>query len=187
VREEWLFSGERLAVVAVCAGFEKPVDSAGGAGEDARHLVVAGWGQGEEARALCQIGDVGVYAVECQGVEVHVQVQGRTESLDKGDRTALAASHLPLISRAPAELGEQGAKEGAQHLARESRVVRTAVAERIGQCQNPLADGHFGQDAIHQMRRCIRHAPTAARGAKAAALAREGNQAIELAGIAVQS
>jgi hypothetical protein len=50
-----------------------------------------------------------------------------------------------------------------------------------------LADGHFGQDAIHQMRRCIRHAPTAARGAKAAPLAREGNEAIELAGIAVQS
>jgi hypothetical protein len=37
------------------------------------------------------------------------------------------------------------------------------------------------------MRRCIRHAPTAARGAEAAALAREGNEAIELASIAVQS
>jgi hypothetical protein len=44
VREKWFLSGERLVAAAVCAGFEKPVDSAGGAGEDPRHLVVAGWG-----------------------------------------------------------------------------------------------------------------------------------------------
>jgi hypothetical protein len=44
VREKWFLSGERLVVVTVSAGFEKPVDSAGGAGEDPRHLVVAGWG-----------------------------------------------------------------------------------------------------------------------------------------------
>jgi hypothetical protein len=37
------------------------------------------------------------------------------------------------------------------------------------------------------MRRCIRHTPTAARGAKAAPLAREGNEAVAAAGIAVQS
>jgi hypothetical protein len=50
-----------------------------------------------------------------------------------------------------------------------------------------LADGHFGQDAIHQVRRSLGHAPTPARGAEAAPLAREGNQAVKLAGIAVQS
>jgi hypothetical protein len=43
VRKEWIVSGERV-VVAVCAGFEKPVGSTGGAGEDTRHLVFAGWG-----------------------------------------------------------------------------------------------------------------------------------------------
>jgi hypothetical protein len=80
VREEWIVSGERV-VVAVCASFEKPVDSAGSSGEDTRHLVVAGRGQGEEARVLCQIGGVGVYAVECQGVEVKVQVQRRSKTL----------------------------------------------------------------------------------------------------------
>jgi hypothetical protein len=80
VREEWLLSGEHFVFVAVCAGFEHPVDSAGGAGEDACHFVFAGWGQGEEARVLCQIGGVGVYAVECQGVEVKVQVQRRSTS-----------------------------------------------------------------------------------------------------------
>ena len=64
--------------------------------------------------------------------------------LDEGDRAALAASHVPLNSRAPAEFGEECAKEGAQHLAGEPRVVRAAVAERIGQRQDPLADGHFG-------------------------------------------
>jgi hypothetical protein len=75
VCEEWLISGERVVVVAVCSNFEKPVDSAGGAGEDTRHLVFAGRRQGEEARVLCQVGDVGIHAVECQGMEVDVQVQ----------------------------------------------------------------------------------------------------------------
>jgi hypothetical protein len=115
-----------------------------------------------------------------------IRAQLGRESLDEADRAALASSHVPLISRAPAEFGEERAKEGAQHLAGESCVVRAAVAERIGQRQDPLADGHFGQDAIHQVRRRLRHAPAAARGAEAAPLAREGNQAIELAGIAVQ-
>jgi hypothetical protein len=59
-----------------------------------------------------------------------IRAQLGRESLDKGDRTALAASHLPLISRAPAELGEQGAKEGAQHLAGEPRVVRANARTR---------------------------------------------------------
>jgi hypothetical protein len=72
VREEWLLSGEHLVFVAVCAGFEQPVDSAGGTGEHTRHLVFAGWGQGEKARVLCHIRGVGVYAVQCQGVEVDV-------------------------------------------------------------------------------------------------------------------
>jgi hypothetical protein len=112
VREEWLVSGKRV-VVTVCAGFEKPVDSAGGAGEDARHLVVARWGQGAEARALCQIGDIGVYAVECQGVEVDVQIQCGTKALDESNRSALAASRVPSHFRAAAEFGEERAKEGA--------------------------------------------------------------------------
>jgi hypothetical protein len=186
VREEWLLSGERV-VVAVCAGFEKPVDSAGRARQDTRHLVVAGRGQGEEARVLCRIRGVGVCAVERQGVKVHVQVQRGSKPLDEADRAALAVSQVPLISRAAAEFGKERAKEGAQHLAGEPRVVRAPVAERIGQCQDPLADGHFGQNAVHQVRRGIRHAPAAARGAEAAPLAGEGNEAIELAGIAVQS
>jgi hypothetical protein len=74
MREEWIVSGERVVVVAVCADFEKPVDSAGGAGENPRHLVVGGRGQGEKARILCHIRGVGVHAIECQGVEVDVQI-----------------------------------------------------------------------------------------------------------------
>jgi hypothetical protein len=31
-------------------------------------------------RVLCHIRGVGVYAVECQGVEVHVQIQGGSTS-----------------------------------------------------------------------------------------------------------
>jgi hypothetical protein len=48
MREEWIVSGERVVVVAVCADFEKPVDSAGGAGENPRTSSSVGGGKGRK-------------------------------------------------------------------------------------------------------------------------------------------
>ena len=60
-------------------------------------------------------------------------------------RWASLAANAPPMSRAPAELGEERAEEGAKHLAREPRVVEAAVAERIGERKDPLARRLIGQ------------------------------------------
>ena len=128
----------------------------------------------------------GVDTIQRQGMEVDVQVQGRAEALNEGDGAALASGPVPPISRAPAELGELGAEEGAEHLAGEPRVVGASVAKRVGEREDPLADGHFGQDAVHQVCRGVDHAPAAARRAEATPLAGKGYEAIEVAFVAVK-
>ena len=125
------------------------------------------------------------------------------ETLDEADRAALWGSHFPVLARAPPEFGEEGTQEGAKHLARESRVVGTAIAERVGKREHPLADRDFGQDAVDEVCRglpakqsfaCIAvatlplgYAVAAATWAKAPAFAREGDEAVEAAIIAVQA
>ena len=116
-----------------------------------------------------------------------VQIERRAEALDESDGTALLGPGIPLLSRAPAKLGEQGSDEDAEDLAGELRVVGTAVSEWIGQRQHPLANRHLWQDSIDQVRGGIRHAAPAARGTEATALAREGHQAVVAALVAVQS
>lgn len=78
-------------------------------------------------------------------MEVEVLIEGGAEALDEGDGAALVARDAPPMSRAPAELGEERAEEGAKHLAREPRVVEAAVAERIGERKDPLAHRLIGQ------------------------------------------
>jgi len=100
---------------------------------------------------------------------------------------ALLGPEVPPLSLASSKLREQGADESAKHGASERRVVGTAVSERIGQCEHPLADRHLGQHAIDEMRGRVRHATSAARRAKAATLARERDQAVVAAAVAVQA
>jgi len=119
-------------------------------------------------------------------MEVEVQVECRTEALDEGDRTTLFRASTPLPPRTSAQLGEQRADEGAEHSTRESCVVGTSVAERIRQREYPLPDRHFGQHAIDEARCGVRHATSATRGTESAALARERNQAVVTAFIAVE-
>ena len=80
VREEWIVSGERV-VVAVCAGFEKP-DGFGGRCRREPAPLRRRWAgaKGGSAGSLLGSGDVSVYAVECQGMEMHVQIQGGSKT-----------------------------------------------------------------------------------------------------------
>jgi len=120
-------------------------------------------------------------------VEVQVQVQGGAEALDERDGAARAARSGPLQSSAPAKLGEERTDEGAQHAAREARVVGAAVAERVGKREHPLADRHGGEDAVREVRRGVGHAPSAAGGTEAAAFARERYEAVLPAVVAVHA
>ena len=68
-----------------------------------------------------------------------------------------------------AQLGEKRPHEGAEHLARELRVVGAPVAERVRKREHPLPDRYLGQDAVHEMGRRVGHAAAAAGRAEPAA------------------
>jgi hypothetical protein len=121
---------------------------------------------------------IGIDAVQREGVKVHIQVERGAEALDDGDGAALLRRDAPFLACTPTKLRERRADEGAQRLAREPCVVQTAVTERVGERQHPLADRHLGQHAVEEMRCRIRHPASSARSAEAAALAREYDQAI---------
>ena len=84
-------------------------------------------------------------------------------------------------------IGEDGPQEAAQDDARPLRVLGAAVAEGIGQREDPLTDRHDGQDAVDQMGRGLGHAAAAAGGTEATALARPRDEPIVTAGIAVHA
>lgn len=115
-----------------------------------------------------------------------VQVQGRAEALNEGDGAALATRRAPLALCSPAERREERTEKGAEDLAGECSVIGAAVAERVGKRQNPLADGYFRQDAIDEVRGGIGHSASSAGGAEATPLARERDEAIVSAGVAVE-
>ncbi len=125
-----------------------------------------------------------VDAVEHERVEVDVQIQRITEALHEGDGAALAACERHAGSRAPPQRGEDGAHEEAEHRARERAVVGQAVAQGKGQRQHPLPHGDLGQHAVDEVCGGVGHAAAAARRAEAAALAREGHDALASAGVA---
>jgi len=164
--EQGLVAGEGV-VVAIGTRLEQSRDPARRTRQHTGDLLAARRGQGNEARRL-PLGP-GVDTVEDQRVEVEVCIQSGAEALDEGDGAALAARNAPLMSRVPAELGEERAEEDAEHFAREPRVVGAAVAERVGKREDPLANRHVGQDAVHEVRRRVGHAPPAAGGTEAAA------------------
>ncbi len=130
---------------------------------------------------------VRVGAVQGEGVEVEVQVQRRPEALDASHRAALIRSHSPSSPNAPAKLCEERAQEGSQHLARELRVVGTAITKGVGKREHPLPDRYLREDAIHEVRGGIRHASPATGRAEAAALARKGYEAIVPAVVTVEA
>jgi hypothetical protein len=92
-----------------------------------------------------------------------------------------------LLPGTPAKLGKQSAQEGTEHGAGQLRVVGTSVTEWIGQGEHPLPAGDFGKYAVYQVRSGIGHATTATGRAEAATLAREGDEAIVPAVVAVKA
>jgi hypothetical protein len=138
--EQRLVTGEGI-VVALGSRCDESRDAARRPGQHAPHLVRARRGEGKETRRVVLV--AGIDAIEREGVEVEVQVQGRAEALNEGDGAALAPRRAPPDPCSPAQRSEERPEKGAQHLAGERSVVGAAVAERMGQRENPLADGHF--------------------------------------------
>jgi hypothetical protein len=119
-------------------------------------------------------------------VEVEVQVESRAEALEEGHCAALFGAQAPVPPNAPAKLCEERPQEHAKDLAREAGVVGAAVAQGVGEGEDPLADRYLGEDAIDEVRGGVRHAAAAAGRAEATSLAREGHETVELALVAVE-
>ena len=84
-------------------------------------------------------------------------------------------------------IGEDRAQEGAENLGGKSRVPGTSIAQRIGQGQDPLADGYLRKNAVDEMGGCIRHSPPSTRRTEPSTLAREGDETVVAASIAVDA
>jgi hypothetical protein len=154
-------------------------------GQYAGHVVGLGWI--ERKKATRSMRRPLVDSVEHERMEVGRQIEGRTKALDERDGAAQAAPDPEVAFGAPSLVGEHSAQEAAQHLARESRVPRTSVSEWIGKREHPLPNRHFGKDVIDELGCHVRHAPTTARGTESSSLARERDETIVSACIAVDA
>ncbi len=152
---------------------------------DALHLGVVGWWERVEAQRSA-LGS-GVDTVEYQRVEVDVEVERIAEALHEGDGAAVPTRDRPLPPGAAPQRAEHGLHEDREHVAHERRVVGKPVAQCEGQREHPLAHGDLGQHAIGQMCGGVGHPAAAARGTETAALAREGDDAIETTAVAVNA
>jgi hypothetical protein len=116
-----------------------------------------------------------------------IRAQLGRKALDECDGAALPGLNSPIVSCPPPEFSEKRPQEGAKGFAREPRVVRTAITKLVWKREHPLADWDFGQNAIDEVCRGFGHAVAAATWAKAPAFARERNEAVEAAIIAVKA
>jgi hypothetical protein len=73
-------------------------------------------------------------------MEMHVEPEAPAEALDHGDGAAPPAAHARAGGAAAME-SEHGAHRDAEHRAAERVIVSDAVAQAVGQREDPLADG----------------------------------------------
>ena len=160
---------------------EQPPDTSADDGEQPGDLGVAR-GQGrvktQAARRL-----LAEHPVEGEGVEVDVQVEPAPEALDDGEGARVAIVHSVLPPLMTVEV-QEGPDEDAEDGAAEAVVPGEQVAQAVGEAQHPLADGDAGQHTIHEVGGALGHAAAPATGAEATALAGEGDQPLQGAGVA---
>ena len=94
--------------------------------------------------------------------------------LDQRDRAAVG--FVCLETSLTAQVARDHAVHDLQHGRHQHGLCGQQQAQRDGQRQDPLPNRHMGNDVVQQVRRRLRHAPRAARRAKAAPLATEGDE-----------
>lgn len=110
--------------------------------------------------------------VEKQHVKVDVEIERAAEALDEGDRAGVRAAAGE--ARLADEITRDAAVDDAEHAREGARVAGEQKAQREGQAQHPLAQGLvLRQHLLEEQRGTLCHAPRAAAGAEAAALAAE--------------
>jgi hypothetical protein len=117
------------------------------------------------------------HAVQEDGVEVHIQVEAATESLDER-QSATFHSIEPLALGAGAIGREDRLDEDAREGSENSGLECRESAELEGERQHELTHGDIWENAIDKMGGAIRHAPARTARADPAQLAREGDKQI---------
>ncbi len=110
-------------------------------------------------------------------MEVEVQVERAPEALHEVHRST-AAIDDPSVSRSAAEPSEERPQEDPAYETTQGGVIGEQEADPVREGEHPLAHADRGQDAIGQVRGRLGHAPAAAGGTEAAALAGEGHQGV---------
>ena len=110
-----------------------------------------------------------------------------TDKVTIDRHAAPGSSDGAALAGAAAVGGEDLEHEPAQDRGREAGIEGEAVAQGERKRQDPLAYGDLGEDPVDEVGGGIGHAATAAGGAEPAPLAREGDEAIVPAGIAVDA
>jgi hypothetical protein len=114
------------------------------------------------------------------GSQVHVVIDRRSEAVQKGDGTEPRTSRArPVAVTGRARRGTKQPLDLFDEDPREGRYRALAVSEKAAQSlrdgDRPLPHGHRGNDAVDEMRSCLRHSAAVARRTDTPALAREGH------------
>jgi hypothetical protein len=112
-------------------------------------------------------------------MEVHVQIEPASEPLNDRHAPGMAVAKAQT-ERASSLERQQHARVDREHGAAELVVPRDEIADTKGQAQHPLAYRHMRQDAVHEPRGALGHAPAAAARTEAAPLARERDQPLDI-------
>src|SRR6185436_2095316 len=93
------------------------------------------------------VGGLTEHAIQQQAVEVHVQLEPATETLNDGDGTAPSIAYATTAGAAAIETQHRPGMDG-EHRAAELVVVREEVAQAMREREHPLAHGDVRQHAV---------------------------------------
>ncbi len=102
-----------------------------------------------------------------------IRPERRIEALDHRHRAGLHRADHAFPPRAPPQPRRDRANELAQHRAGQHGIEHHPRAQRVGQGQDPLSNGHVRDDAIHEPGREVAHAASYAARTETTTAARE--------------
>jgi hypothetical protein len=100
-----------------------------------------------------------IEAIQNQNMEMRIEVQRVREALNESDGAATSLAVRGRNARHAADGSKDRSYKDLQYIPHQGRVIGEAIAQCIRNRWHPLADGHFGENTIHQMRGRVEHAP----------------------------
>ena len=119
-------------------------------------------------------------AVRRARMQMHVVIERRSKAVQKGDGTEPRTSRarpftgtgqVRRSTKQPLDLFDEDPREGCYR----ALAVSEKAAQPLRDRDHPLPHGHRGNDAVDEMRSCLRHSAAVARRTDTPALAREGH------------